>query len=113
MPPLSASRSRAKMSVASPADPMNIVLWMVRHIEINHVADLLDVDAARGNVGGDHHFVAAVAKSAQGSFTLALGAIGMKCRYGVALLVQLARDSVSTVFGAAKNQHLIVVRAPE
>ncbi len=51
------------LSAPGAADAVDVILRMMRHVEIDHVADLLDVDAARGNIGGDHHFVAAVAKS--------------------------------------------------
>ncbi len=36
-------------------DPVNICLGNVGHIEIDDVGDLVDVDPARCNVGGDEH----------------------------------------------------------
>ena len=36
-------------------DPVNICLGDVGHIEIDDVRDLVDVDPARSNVGGDEH----------------------------------------------------------
>ena len=98
---------------AGAADAMDIVLGMLRHVVVDHVADLLDVDAARGDIGGHHDFVAAVAKSVERLLALALGAVGMQHRDGMALLVQPARDAVGAVLGAAENQHLIVIGAPQ
>ena len=95
------------------ADAVHIILRMMRHVEIDHVADLFDVDAARGDIGGDHHFIPAVAKSAEGAFPFALRAARVQHRHRVALLMQLARDAVGAVFRAAENQHLIVVGAPQ
>ena len=94
-------------------DAVDVVFRVMRHVEIDHVADLLDVDAARGDIGGDHDFVSAVAKSAKRAFALALRAARVQHRHRVALLMQLARDAVGPVFRAAENQHLIVVGAPQ
>src|SRR5262245_26821780 len=98
---------------AGAADAMNIVFGMVRHVEVNDMADLLDIDAARGDIGGDHHFVTAIAKAVERLLALALRAVGVKHSNGMVLLMQPARHTVGAVFGTAKNQHLIVVGAAE
>jgi len=36
-------------------DPVNVCLGNVGHIEVDDVGDLVDVDPARSNVGGDEH----------------------------------------------------------
>src|SRR5665647_521953 len=47
---------------AAPADAMHIVVGMMRHVEIEHMADRRNVKAARGDVGGDQQLGAAVAE---------------------------------------------------
>src|SRR5262249_30496108 len=39
---------------AGAADAMHVILGMHRHVEIEHVAEALDVDAARGDVAAHH-----------------------------------------------------------
>ena len=80
----------------------------MRHVEIDHVADLLDVDAAGGDIRRHHHFVPAVAKAIEGLFTLPLCAAGVQHRHRMTLLIELASNPIGAVLGAAKNQHLIV-----
>src|SRR5262244_4614630 len=63
---------------AGAADAMNIVFGMVRHVEVNDMDDLLDIDAARGDIGGDHHFVTAIAKAVERLLALTLRAVGVK-----------------------------------
>src|ERR1700749_763951 len=46
---------------AGAADAMDIVVGVMRHVEIEDVADLGNIEAARGDVGGDQ----------EGNFTLA------------------------------------------
>ena len=101
------------LRAARATDAMDVVLGMMGHVEVDDVADLLDVDPARGDIGGNHHFVATAAETAQRLLTLSLGAVGVEYRDGMALLMELARDAVGTVFGAAEDKHLVVVGAPE
>ena len=37
------------------ADAMHVVRGILRQVEVEHVADVGDVQAARGHVGGDQH----------------------------------------------------------
>ena len=52
-------------------DPVHIILGHVRQLEIDDMRDVVHVDPARRNVGGDEHAAVAVAKA--GERTLALG----------------------------------------
>ena len=101
------------LSTSGAADAMHVVFGMMRHIEVDDVADLRHVNAARGDVGGDHHLITAVAKTIQGVLALALSSARMENGDGMALLMKFAHDPVGSVLGPAKNQHLIVVRAPQ
>jgi len=90
------------------ADAVDVIFGMLRHVEVNDVADVGDVEAAGGDVGGDEDFVFAVAEALEGLFAFALGAVGMENRDGVVILFEHVPDSVSAIFGAAKNDDRIV-----
>jgi hypothetical protein len=87
---------------AGAADAVDIILGMLRHVVVDDVADVGDVDAARGDVGGDHDLVLAVAKTFQRLFAVraACGWSGARRRRGCAL--ELCGDAVGGVLGAAK-----------
>ena len=37
----------------SPADPMNIIFGILRQIIVNHMADIFNMNAAGGHIGGN------------------------------------------------------------
>ena len=47
---------------ARAADAMDIGFWFMRDIEVHHVGNRIDVDAARGDVAGNQQANAAVAE---------------------------------------------------
>src|SRR5262249_21308639 len=63
---------------ARPANAMNVVLRMLWHVVVDDVADIGDVQPARGDVGRHEHLEAALAEAAQRLLALALGAVGMQ-----------------------------------
>ena len=50
-------RIARRFGTAGAAYAMDIVLGLRGHIEIDDMRDTLNVDAARGNVGGDHDLI--------------------------------------------------------
>ena len=86
---------------------------MLRHVVVDDVAHVGDVQPARGDVGGDEHFEAAVAEAAQGLLALALGAVRVEDRHGVIVPLQHVRDPVGAMLGAAEDDHRVVVHALE
>src|ERR1700751_4758243 len=52
------------------ADPVNVGLWDVREIKIHDVADAVDVDSARGDIGGDQRAYFSAAKRGQDAIAL-------------------------------------------
>ena len=99
------------LRAAGAADAMDVILRMLRHVVIDDVADVRDVQSARGDVRGDEHFVSAVAKAAQGLFAFALGAVGMQHGHGVVVALEQVRDAVGAVFRAAEDDHRVVIHA--
>ena len=60
---------------ASPANSMHILVGGFGNVEVDDMADALDIQAARGNIRGHKHVISALAEPFQGLLTLALGAI--------------------------------------
>jgi hypothetical protein len=85
------------------ADAMNVILGMLRNVEVDDVADIRDVQAAGGDIGGNEHFVTALTKAVQGLLAFTLAAIGMDHCNGVVVFLEEARDLIRTMFGAAEN----------
>ena len=55
-----------------PADAMDVILGMLRHVVVDHVRDAFDVQSARGDVRCHHHFVLAGLESVERLDPLAL-----------------------------------------
>ena len=60
-------RSAGAAGAAGAADAVDIVLGMDRHVEIEDMADVGNVEAARGDVGGDQELELAVAEACPAS----------------------------------------------
>ena len=57
---------------AGAADAVHVALGVVRDVVVQHVADAVHVEAARGDVGGDQHVDAAVLQLLHGLLALLL-----------------------------------------
>ena len=79
---------------------MHVILGMHREVEVDHVRDPFDVDAARGDVGGDEHSRASRFERVQRGDALVLRTIGVQRGGDDPLLRELARDLVGAVLGA-------------
>ncbi|OFA04350.1 hypothetical protein DUGA2_26240 [Duganella sp. HH101] len=94
---------------AGTADAVHIVLRNVRQVVVDHVRQLVDVDAARGDIGGHQHLQLVVLELGQrlGARRLALVAVD---RHGAdAVVAQLFDQLVGAVLGAGEHQHLVPV----
>ena len=96
---------------AGAADAVHVILGHIGQIQIDHMGQLLDVDAPGGNVRGHQHphLTALEAGQGPGAGSLALVAVDGGGRD--ALLLQPFRQSVGAVFGAGKHQHLLPILA--
>jgi len=61
-----------------PPDAVDVILRMLRHVVIDHVAHVGDVQPARGDVRGHEHLETAIAEAAQRVFAFALCAVGVE-----------------------------------
>jgi hypothetical protein len=91
------------------ADAVNVILRMLGDVEINDVADVLDIEATSGDIRRDKDFEAAIAEAPQGLFSFALAAVRMDDGDGVFVLLEEARDFIRAVFGAAENNDGLVM----
>ena len=62
-------------------DAMHIILGIVRHIEIDHHLDIIDIDAARDDIGGYHHIDLARLEIEHYLLTLRLIEVGVHLPY--------------------------------
>src|SRR5688500_3532406 len=91
-------------SARGAADAVDIALRHVRQLEVDDVADAVDIDAAGGDVGGDQDPDLALAEAQQRPLALALRLVAVD-RVGVdAGLGQLLGDAVGAVLGAGEHQ---------
>ena len=75
------------------ADAVDVVRRDVRHVEVHDVLELLDVDAARDDVGGAEHADLAVLEAGERLGALGLAAVSVHTRVGdPGLLPPLAKD---------------------
>src|SRR6185437_3976695 len=71
---------------------------------VDDVGNVVDVDAARRNIGGNQHTMLAVGKALEGCRALRLAAIAVNNIGVVSQLLQLLRDAVSPVLGAREDE---------
>ncbi|VVO41641.1 hypothetical protein PS691_05795 [Pseudomonas fluorescens] len=90
----------------STADPVHIVFVDVRQLEVDHVRQLVDIQAASGDIGSnqDPHFTGLEIGQGFGAGVLAL--VPVNGNGGEAVLVQVLGQAVGAVLGAGEDQDL-------
>ena len=91
------------LGAAGAPDAVDVILGMLRHVVVDDVAHIRDVQPARGDVRGDEHFKFAVAKTLQRLLAFLLRAVGMQHGHGVVRALERAGDAVGAVLGAAET----------
>ncbi|MCW0435410.1 hypothetical protein NB723_000374 [Xanthomonas sacchari] len=92
---------------AGAADAVHVVLGDHRQVVVDDLGQLVDVDAARGDVGRHQHGDAAGLEVAQCAQALALALVAMDRRGLQPGLVQEHGQLVGTVLGAGEHQGLL------
>ena len=87
------------------ADAVHVALRNVRQIVVDDVADALDVDAARGDVGGHQRAHASGAERRQHALALVLRLVAVDRLGGEPCLGERADHLVGAVLGAGEHQH--------
>ena len=89
---------------AGAADSVDEIFGDFWEIVVDDVGDVLDVDAAGGQVGGDQDADAARLKIGQGGGALGLRAVTVNHGGGDAVAVQGLGDAVGETLGAGEDQ---------
>lgn len=92
------------------ADTMDIGLRHVRQIEIDNMADAINVDTARGNIGCDQQFRMSGAECFQRTFALGLRLVAMDGLSGKTGSAQIFHNAISAMFGAAEDEAALNAR---
>src|SRR6185369_7892693 len=94
---------------AGAADPVHIVFRHVRDFVIHHVRQVVDVDAARGDVGGDQCADVSALETGQGLRAGGLALVAVQRHRVDAVLAKEFSHVVGAELGAGEHQHLAPV----
>jgi hypothetical protein len=81
---------------------MDVIFCHHRQLEIHDVGQFLDVEAARGDIGGDQHRHLALFELSERARACGLAFVPVDSRSRNAVLLELLRETVRTVFGSRK-----------
>ncbi|CAG4908924.1 unnamed protein product [Acidocella sp. C78] len=85
------------------ADAVDVGFRHVRQLEIHHMRDIVDIDAARGDIGRDEHTDAAGAEQIERALALALALVAVDRGGADAGILEMAGDLVGAVLGAGED----------
>ena len=103
-------RDAAGAGARGAADAVHVALGLVRQVEVDHVRDAVDVDAAGGDVGGHQHAGAPARKPAQRALPRALRSCCRGWRSApMPARCQLLGHAVGAVLGAGEHEHPVDV----
>ena len=89
------------------ADPVDVVLGDVGDVEVDHVRERLDVDAAGRDVGRHQHQQVAALEAGQGVGALRLAAVAVDALAGDAVLLEELGEPVRPVLGAGEDEDVL------
>ena len=89
----------------SPPNPVNILLWHIGKIEIDHMANARNINSASSHIGRDQNIGLAALKLAQSPLTLRLAFIAMDRVRANAALIELFDDPVRAMLGPSEDQN--------
>ena len=98
-------RLAAAARAAGAADAVDVGLGVVRDVEVQHVADAVDVQAAGGDIGGDQDVQLAVLELIDGALALVLRDVAVDGGRGETAGAQLLGDLLGLVLGAHEDDH--------
>src|SRR5690606_30529240 len=100
-------RLAAASGAAGAADAVHVGVGVVRNVVVQHMADALDIEAARGDVGRDEDVDATVLELLDKAFALGLYDITVDRGGGEAARLQLAREFLGAELGAREHEHRV------
>ena len=106
-------RRPGQLGARRPPDAVNVVLGLPRHVEIDDMAERGHVDAARGDVGGDQHLIAAALESGERLGALRLRSIAVNALHLHPMLVEMPRQTIGAMLGPREHQRVAHLAALE
>ena len=104
-----ADRVAGASGAAGAADAVHVRLGVGRDVEVHHVADALDVEAARRDIRGHQDVELARLQLVDGALALHLGDVAVDRRGGVAAGAELLGELLGDVLGADEDDHALEV----
>ncbi len=86
------------------ANAVDVAFRLVRQFVVEDVRDARDINAARGDIGGDQHLELARAEALQGPLALALAAVAVDRIGADSLFAERLRQLVRPELGAGEHQ---------
>jgi hypothetical protein len=93
------------------ADPVDVVFRHVGQVEVDHMADIVDVKPSCGDVSRDEGIDIAPTKTSEGPGTSRLALVGMDCGHSASRFLEVPDELISSCFGSSENQRLTDVLA--
>ncbi len=100
-------RLAAAAGAAGAADAVHVGFGVVRNVVVQHVADALDVEPARGDVGRDQDVELAVLQLLDRALALRLHDVAVDRRRGKTARLQLLGKFLGRLLGAREHQHRV------
>ena len=107
------NRDAGFASAGRAADAMDVSFRHFRQLEIDDVRDLIDVDAARRDIGGDQHADFRAAELLECAFALALALVAVDGRDADAVVFQMLGDLVGAALRAGEDKRALQVDVAE
>ncbi len=92
---------------------MHEVLGQLGHVVVDHVRDVLHVDAACRNVSGHQNAMPAFSEAAQSGVPLRLRAVAVNLRGCVARAAQAVGKPVGSMLGAHEDEEAALLVLPQ
>ena len=92
-----------RSGAAGPSNTMDKVLGHLGQVVVDHVRDVVDVQATGGHVSCDQHLIASLLKSAERSVTLGLRTVAVNHRRGKTFAYQFLSQPFCASFGASED----------
>ena len=100
-------RIAGTLRTSGAADAVDVGVGGIGHVVIDDVGYALHIEAAGGDVGGNHDVVRAILEAFEGGLALALGAVAVQAGYFKAGALDLLCHLLGTIFCAREDQHRI------
>ena len=97
-------RNTRAAGASRPADPMQILVRSERHVVVDHVRDVVDVEPARGDVGRDQVLDVRCAELLHGAIPLALREVTVEQADLVSASAELRLEDVGGSLGLDEDQ---------